>query len=90
MPSGSTWRCRFDHVDVRETLFMRAVQCSSDGWRTIAGDTANAPRGRDSHTLVASANVELYDNGRSVGSVSIVPCMPDDASSCGPPAPELP
>lgn len=86
MPPGSRWKCRFDHVDVRVTLLMREIRCSSDGWRTQVGDTANAPTGAATPVV---GGVTLYEGGRFVGDVSIQPCMPGDRLSC-PPSPELP
>jgi hypothetical protein len=36
MPTGSPWRCRFDHADVSENMgtVTRSMTCSSDDWRT--------------------------------------------------------
>jgi hypothetical protein len=84
MPPGSTWKCRFDHVVVGTSVLLRAIRCSSDGWRTFSGDTASW-QGPSAEPIVA--NVELFKDGRSAGEIQMVPCGP---GTCLDSAPELP
>jgi hypothetical protein len=88
MPPGSTWKCRFNHGAVWGGNLIREVQCSSDGWRTHAGDTANAWTGGATGDSVA-ANVSLYEAERWIVDVQILPCRPGTTWVCLP-APELP
>jgi hypothetical protein len=85
MPPGTTWKCRFNHVIVTSTLLVRDVRCSSDEWRTQAGDTVNV----FANDAPASANVSLFEAGQYVGAVELLPCV--KGISCLPrDAPELP
>jgi hypothetical protein len=96
MPPGTAWKCRFNHVDVfpasspTEALLARHIHCSSDGWRTQAGDSANASSGKTAAGEIAVAGaVSLFEEGQYVGEVEMLPCVTHARWVCKQ-APELP
>jgi hypothetical protein len=89
MPVGWPWKCRFDHIKVTTGVLIvapdkagqsgveitRSVRCTTDGWRTSAGDTADMYPGEGP----VSANVDTLVGAQSV-TVTLVPCVSECSS----------
>ncbi len=87
LPNGIGWYCRVGPVAVVPApggvAVSRPVRCSSDHWRTSAGDDGAVWPGE----APLPANIALYDGDKHVGTVIVLPCTPK--SPC-PAAPEMP